>query len=121
MLSAIVEGAAANAVFYRGGGCLRQQVDVTCNPNNEKRMNFSFSPREVREMFSHGVITFDCTRLESNLDTLVVGPKGVLGGARLGRPEKRTFAQYSSYVGSTQNTPEFPGSSGSYVNEEVVS
>ena len=61
---AIVEGAAANAVFYRGGGCLRQQVDVTCNPNNEKRMNFSFSPREVREMFSHGVITL--TAQDSN-------------------------------------------------------
>jgi hypothetical protein len=35
VLSAIVEGAAANAVFFRGGWCLRQQVDLTCNPNKD--------------------------------------------------------------------------------------
>jgi hypothetical protein len=58
MLSAIIEGAATNVVIYHGGWCLHQQVDLTCNPNKEQRIDLSSVVHKVREKFSHGVITY---------------------------------------------------------------
>jgi hypothetical protein len=57
MLSTIIKGAVTNAVFYRGGWCLCQQIDLTCNPIKEQQIDLSSVARQVQEKFSHGVIT----------------------------------------------------------------
>jgi hypothetical protein len=44
-------------VFYHGGWCLRQQVNLNCNPNKEQWIDLSSVVRKVREKFSHAVIT----------------------------------------------------------------